>query len=265
MKKIMVSAALLIGLLNIVAFKKTQEHIDDALKMMGISKEEANMLMKENLLYSSLATPNISNYKNIANNNIAALVKDLGNYMKTYFKSKEVETAYQDYRKSIMPGKQEGIDVKARIEEIKNDLKKTQEDKKVASAELKKLYEATIEMLEKQLTILQNPNHPEYAMYAGIVTLTPEEKEVINLEIKEFNKSYPENIQQYIKIKLNEFLILTSDIDFNAKLIEKNGKLRFENPVFESKDNQWKKCFRAGKETITTARAFAQQWIKELN
>ncbi|MET0243318.1 MAG: hypothetical protein ABW174_07615, partial [Flavitalea sp.] len=61
------------------------------------------------------------------------------------------------------------------------------------------------------------------------------------------------------------FLEVTSDIDFNAQLKEKNGKMIFVNPAYEGKSADWKRAFRSGREAVLAARSFAQEWLKELN
>jgi hypothetical protein len=56
----------------------------------------------------------------------------------------------------------------------------------------------------------------------------------------------------------------TQGIDYAAKLVKKEKVMVFENPVYEKKDDKWKKGYRAGKEATEAARAFAQAWLKEL-
>lgn len=264
MQKIFIITVLAVTGFILSSYKKAEKELADVFQLMGISKNEANTLIKENLLYVSLSTPPVPTLKAIIAGKRAALVQELGMYMKDYFKSEEVAKAYKDHRESLLPGKQEGMDVKTRIEEIKRAIRNTDEDKKAAPADMKKLYDETIANLTKQLEVLQNPGHPDHALYTGAVVLTPEQQEEINRQIEEFSKIYPEDVQQYVKLKLKEFLDCTSGIDFTAKLVQRNGKLKFENPEYEAKDHNWKKCFRAGKETIEAARAFAQHWITEI-
>jgi hypothetical protein len=38
----------------------------------------------------------------------------------------------------------------------------------------------------------------------------------------------------------------------------------FADASLEGKDETWKRCFRSGRETITAARQFAQQWLASL-
>ena len=82
--------------------------------------------------------------------------------------------------------------------------------------------------------------------------------------IKEWESVFPADPNQFIKRRLEEFLKVTSDIDFNAELVTKNGKKLFVNPTYEDKDSRWKMGFRAGKEVVEPARAFVQQWIQEI-
>ncbi len=68
-----------------------------------------------------------------------------------------------------------------------------------------------------------------------------------------------------IRKRLQEFLQLTADINFDAALTtDQHGVKHFADEELERKDYNWKLCFRSGKETVTAARAYAEQWLKEL-
>ena len=64
--------------------------------------------------------------------------------------------------------------------------------------------------------------------------------------------------------QLKQFLDLSATVDFNAQTVQKGNKLVFVNPAYEAKSSAWKLCFRCGKEAVTGARKFAQQWLNEL-
>jgi len=40
--------------------------------------------------------------------------------------------------------------------------------------------------------------------------------------------------------------------------------MKFADPSFEAKSRFWKLCYRAGKEPVETARALAQEWLRQL-
>jgi len=64
--------------------------------------------------------------------------------------------------------------------------------------------------------------------------------------------------------QLQQFLNLSATVDFNAQTVKKGDKLVFVNPAYESKSASWKLCFRSGKEAVSGARKFAQQWLNEM-
>ena len=73
-------------------------------------------------------------------------------------------------------------------------------------------------------------------------------------------KRYPSDAKELIKQRLNEFLEVSATVDFDAQL---NGSM-FANPTYEAKSQQWKMCYRAGKEVVAVAREEAQAWLKEM-
>ena len=80
----------------------------------------------------------------------------------------------------------------------------------------------------------------------------------INFESK---KDYSERL----KSQLQDFLSVTSDINFSATLKDGNyGRKIFADPSLESKSGEWKFYFRCGKEAVGGARKFAQQWLESL-
>ena len=64
--------------------------------------------------------------------------------------------------------------------------------------------------------------------------------------------------------QLKQFLDLSATVDFTAQTVQKGNKHVFINPAYEAKSPAWKLCFRCGKEAVTGARKFAQQWLDEL-
>jgi hypothetical protein len=83
-------------------------------------------------------------------------------------------------------------------------------------------------------------------------------------DLRRWEAEYPGNFNELLKRKLKEFLQLTSDINYEAKLTPRWGKMVFADPALEVKDPFWKACFRSGKTTVDAARAYAQQWLVEL-
>lgn len=74
-------------------------------------------------------------------------------------------------------------------------------------------------------------------------------------------KKYPAEASDLIKKRLQDFLEISSTVDFDAEL--EDGK--FVNPDYEKKSPEWKMCYRAGKDVVLAAREEAQKWLDEMN
>ena len=130
---------------------------------------------------------------------------------------------------------------------------------------MKAIFEKTLEAAKQNLKQAEDPNNKHMKAYAqNYPTLEKQMKESHENLLKEWETKYPANHLLYIKVRLQEFLDATKDIDFGAQLTEKNGKKYFVNPDYERKSNRWKLAFRAGKDAIAAAREFAQQWMNEI-
>ena len=77
----------------------------------------------------------------------------------------------------------------------------------------------------------------------------------------ENEKKYPSDPQALIKKRLEDFLRISATVDFDAEL---DGGRAFKNPEYEKKSNNWKMCYRAGREVIAAARQEAQKWLDDL-
>jgi hypothetical protein len=93
-----------------------------------------------------------------------------------------------------------------------------------------------------------------------------QQMEIYNQQVAEWEAEYPvNNPKKLIKKWINSFLEVSNGVDFNAETKVVNGKTVFVNQTYERKDSNWKLCFRAGKESVESARSFAQKWLAELN
>ncbi len=88
--------------------------------------------------------------------------------------------------------------------------------------------------------------------------------QVYQAAVKELDTVYPSDPRALVANRLRKFLDLSTDIDFKAHLVEKDGKMRFVDAALEAKPGEWKTLFRAGKPAADAARAFAQKWLDDL-
>ena len=83
--------------------------------------------------------------------------------------------------------------------------------------------------------------------------------------VAQWEKAYPTDPKPFIVKRLRDFLELSSTVDFSAKLTKsRDGMMRFDNPAYESKDDHWKRMYRAGKPAVDAARAAAQESLKAI-
>lgn len=117
--------------------------------------------------------------------------------------------------------------------------------------------EQQIEQMRKQGQI---PSGPQLMSEQERQQQNAQRQQDYQERLAKFQAAHPANPREAIRHELNEFLALSASVDFNAKVV--NG--RFVDPVYQGKDDQWKRCFRAGKPAVDAAREVAQGWLQQL-
>lgn len=240
-------------------------------KMLGITKQAGDEKIQNSFMYGYLYYYGVKNAKNIALNERGAIAKDLLNYTKTFVNSPAFKKQYDDMRRNAKP--QEPVLKPLRsIEEIqKTEIAKTEKSIKDTEKNMKdmpqyaKTMEPVLDMLKKNLKDYQDPKNSYFSSIAMGEKYNQENQvKSFKERTQQWEKSYPENVNDFIAERLQRMLDATKDIDYNAELTEKYGKKKFVNQKYEYKNQEWKQGFRAGKEVTETARAFAQKWLSEL-
>ena len=122
-----------------------------------------------------------------------------------------------------------------------------------------------IKQMEDQLNQQTNDPSQKAVMKHIIEDEMKHEQDRYKKDLAEWSAAYPEQPNTEIAKRLKEFLALTADINFDAKLEAiDGGKKRFADPQYESKSTDWKLCYRAGREPVAAARAFAADWLHQL-
>ncbi len=127
------------------------------------------------------------------------------------------------------------------------------------------MFKPALDDSKKYLEDTQNPDNELIKLYADNYSLTLDAYKKDSAErISEWQAQYPDNKMLFVKKRLEEFMKVTADVDFNATTVEKNGKTYFVNQQYEAKDYKWKMAYRAGKDPVQTSRTFVQQWLGEI-
>lgn len=90
-------------------------------------------------------------------------------------------------------------------------------------------------------------------------------REYYDEQLAQWKADYPATGREMVRRRLHEFLTESAGVDFDAKLVRRDGKMRFVSDTYESeKSDEWKVCYRAGRLPVEKARAFAKSWLAEL-
>ena len=264
--------AIVIAIVCIGLFSFTLRGASEAVfQRLGLSQSEADQSISRSFLEGYLAHSNARNLKSIAVGDRAAIVTDAMAYAKQYTQSDAFKKEYEALRARHKPAQPAPAETEAEIREkmvsdLKKSIKSTEEAMAKMDSEMKKMMAESLTTLKAQLKEYESPNSEMVKMLAtGSAQNHAYEKEAYKEKLAKWEKEYPANAQLFVKKRLQQFLNETKDIDFNAALKDNGrGKMKFVNPAFEAKSNDWKKAFRAGKEATTAARQAAQQWLQEL-
>lgn len=251
--------------------------VDDKLKSLLQQFKTDEEVAKSNVFYAvsgpSFYIPNVKVLKDLAIGDRVSAIESIGRNVKEYVSSKEFVNKYNQLREDKKPTPPDVPKYSAELkteqrESLKNSIAEMEKSKSQMAKDQQAMFDEIITGLKQQLKDIDDPKStmftPEMDEY--IKQSYQMQMEDYNKQISEWEKEYPtNNPKPMIKAWINTFLEKSSDINFNAKTVKnKDGKFKFVNQEYESKDGQWKLYYRAGKETVTAARTFAQSWLNEL-
>ena len=267
MKRIVI-ALLVVVTTGFFSFRTINNKYNDILTTLGIPPQLAKENITSSFIGGYFSQPRNSTYKTYPEGKRAAAVQQLGAFVKSYLTSAEFQKKYQENYENMKPTAPKTADEKVKdiLTEYKEKLKENEEKVKKADANLKPIFEEGIRVYKKWIAVYEDSNHPEHAKFIRIQQQGADgEMKYYQSRLVELEKKYPKDIKVFIKGRLEEFLKISADVDFNAALVQQGRLKKFVNPEYERKSMNWKYCFRAGKETVDAARKFAEQWLKELN
>ena len=112
---------------------------------------------------------------------------------------------------------------------------------KTADKTMKPVFENLVKEGKKQLAEAESPNNKYLSTYEKNYPQLRKDLDTRHENlIQDWESVYPSDPNQFIKRRLEDFLEVTSNIDFNAELVTKNGKKIFVNKAYEDKDSRWK-------------------------
>lgn len=276
MKKIYTIIAVAFITTASLAFITLNKYID-IFKDLGIAQSEADEWIIDNFQSGGLFFSPTAEMRALLPAKKAEIVKALGDYIRKQVESPAFAEKYRQKRENEKPTggipSWFNVDEKLQtyIENLEYDVNGIEQELKRATGAEKTQLENALKEVKTAIKILKNKNDPNYNKYLQkmLDEEMPEQernmaKDQIQSDLTFWNEEFPPTVKELIRKRLKEFLDITATIDFNAKLVKRDGRFYFADPTLEAKDENWKKLFRCGKETIIPARAYAQQWLNTL-
>ncbi len=256
----------------LIALREVYRTGSDVLRRLNIPDDVARECIWSSFSGKYLSIPDARSLKAIARGDRAAIVKEIGAYAHDYAATDDFAKRYNDYRisrKPAPPNPPKSMEEmkKEQKENLEKSIKEAEEGMKSMSEDNRATVQGVVDALKKQLASIDDPANPMFSKQMEDLSQQGYEmqKQQYQKQVEDWEKEFPPSPKEMIRSWLRKFLAVSQDIDFNANLKDGIGTTKmFVNPEYEAKSDQWKMCFRAGKETVQAGRAYATSWLAEL-
>ena len=200
----------------------------------------------------------------------AAFVKEALTWAKAYTESSAFADDYKKQRESAKPTPPASkgtpdeqfakniAEQRKGVEDMKKNVAKMSPAMQKQMADTVKQMEANVERMAKDPQMVA-------MMKQGFAAQAQAEQQDYQRRLADHDKRYPADPKVLIATRLRQFLDVSKDVAFDAKLVPAGGgRMKFADARFEDKSEQWKLCYRAGKDATQAARTFATDWLKQL-
>lgn len=243
--------------------------IEDVLDDMKTTKADVQEYIQSGIGYGTFSYPPACS--TIPVKARAAVVRAVGEFARSFTRTEMFRTWYANFRKDRAPSPPEQIPLAAdarrqQAADVRTQIAEHEKSRAAAPADQKALYNDIITSLKEMLKGIEKTDKAQDAQMDEFIRQANAESMRAHKEkLAAFEREYPAgNPTPLIKRRLEQFLKATAGVDFGAKLVKKGDVMVFANGAYEQKDAAWKTTFRAGKEAVEAARAFAASWLKEL-
>jgi hypothetical protein len=131
-------------------------------------------------------------------------------------------------------------------------------------ANMRPQMEQMVKQMEEQNAKIDKDAQMQAMLRQGIEMQRANDTKAYEQSVQQHDTRFPADPRVLIARRLQEFLDLSKDVDFGAKLVPAGAKQRFADARYEEKPDQWKLCYRAGREAVTAAREAAQGWLASI-
>lgn len=273
MKKLIFIFPLLLLVLGFTTGKLVDDKLKSLLQQFKTDEDAA----KTNIFYAvsgpSFYIPNVKVLKALAVGDRVSTIEAMGKNIKEYVASKEFIAKYNQFREDRKPTPPDEPKYSAQLKEeqranLKNGIAETEKSKSQMSKDQQAMFDDIIKMYKQQLAEIDDPEKTMFKPEMDEYIKQGYDMQIADYKNKvtEWENEYPvDNPKPMIKKWINTFLEKSADINFSAATTkDSKGIIKFVDKQYEYKDSQWKLYYRAGKESVTAARSFAQNWLNGL-
>lgn len=236
----------------------------------GLKESELKQRMVNSLANGYIpAYPDKKSFKAAVPSVQAAFVKDTLSWVKTYTESQAFKADYAKQRESAKPSapKSKGsVDEQYAkyLAEQRQGIETMKKSVAQMPPDMQKQMQATIKEMEANAERTAKDQQMAAMMKQGIQQTAVSDQKDYQDRLGAWEKKYPADPRVLIAARLHQFLELSQSVDFGAKLVPRDGRMKFADPQYEAKSSEWKLCYRAGREPVQAARVFAQEWLSSI-
>lgn len=241
-----------------------------ALAPLGVSENDARGSAVDAFAHGNIwSAPAAAAFKAASPQTRVEFVHAAGNWLKAYASTDEFRAAWDKIRQDHKPDSPDASRT------VDDEIAKLRQEQQHQIAEMKKSIEQmpadqrkemqqAVDAVIAQINATNSDPAAQEALRMSIEAQRTADEQEYERSMKEWEESYPADSRVVIAKRLREFLTVSSSVDFEAKLVSKGGSMRFANPQYEQESSEWKLCYRAGREPVEAAQAFAKAWLAEL-
>jgi len=242
-----------------------------AMSSLGVQEDEAKRQMVWSLTSNRVPVSLAAKAFKAAESSVRVkLVQGALAWIKAYTESAAFKADYEKQRAADKPAPSKPQDtIDAELAKQKAERRKGLEDMKKNVAKMPPDMRPKMEETVKQMEAMyaKQDADPQMAalMRQGLEAQRAADEKSYHERVAQHEKRFPADPRVLIAQRLQAFLDVSRDVDYSAQLYAaERGKMKFVNAAYETKPENWKLCFRAGKPTVDAARAFALAWLKEI-
>jgi hypothetical protein len=236
---------------------------------LSTQEPEARAQAVQTVLNGSVPYLGVAAFKKATPAMRTALVQRAAAWAKAFTQSPAFKTAYDMARSNEKPEppKKTGSyadQMKKQRAEFEKSAAEMRKNAAGQSKDVQTMIETTITQMRASLDKMANDPAQMKMMENANAQVQAVDQARYAQNLATFEQQHPAAAQSAVALRLRQFLDACGTVDYGAKVVAAGGTLRFANPQYEQKPSEWKMCYRAGREPVEAAKAFATAWLKEI-